>query len=167
MTATGPTTDLFFRILHAVAARVEALAIDGIGSHVYMQLVPDEAAGLTVAGDVSDVVFPCVLLTLDADAETRSPEDTGTKGWTMPVRMWIADKNPQHNHARIPLYLGARKALFDAFDEIRGDAANDLGVPEIIRLTVTPEVRFDPRLPNYQHLVSGMLLTVETEEARA
>jgi hypothetical protein len=117
-------------------------------------------------------ILQAVLFVLDTEGEVRAPEDTGTKGWIFPVRCWVADRNPKERHDRLPIYLGARKALMDLFDERPLVAALDDGslaaepVAEVVRMQVRPGLIFDPRLPNYQHLLSGMLIDVETEELR-
>jgi hypothetical protein len=154
--------DLFWRILEALGTTAAALELEEIGEHVYLQLVPDQTAGYSVTAQaVADVVFPAVLFSLETEVESRGVEDTGSTAWIFPARCWIADKNPFSKHGRIPIYLAARKALFDAFHE-----QPLAGVAEAVNMTVTPGVLFDPRLPNYHHLVSGFVVNVETQEDR-
>jgi hypothetical protein len=154
--------DLFWRILQALATTAAGLKLEGIEDHVYVQVVPDETVGYSVGRkQVVDVLFPAVLFSLDTEAERRGLEDTGSKGWIFPARCWVADKNDLHRHGKLPVYLGARKALFDAFDE-----QPLAGVAEAVNMLVIPAALFDPRLPNYQHIVSGFVVEVETEEER-
>lgn len=158
--------DLFWRILQAMAQTAIGLDLEGIGDHVYLQIVPDEVAGYHVPSKaVKDVIFPAVLISLDTESEAPAHEDTGTTGWIFPARVWIADKNPMQAHGKLPIYLAARKALFDVFAE-QPDTFVLAGVPEVINVLVVPGVLFDPRLPHYQHLVSGFVVNVETEEVR-
>jgi hypothetical protein len=113
-----------------------------------------------------------VLFTLDGESETAGPDDTGARSWTFPVRCWVSDKNPGHEHRRLRTYLTARKALFDRFHQrplyvpLPGGLVGAAPMPEVCRVEAVPGLIFDPRTPQYQHLVSGMLLRVEVEEAR-
>lgn len=160
---------LFWKILQALGQTAVALNLAGIGDHVYLQIVPDNATGYSVANQqLQDVVFPAVLFSLEGDEESRATEDTGSKAWVFPARCWVADKNPLERHDKLPVYLGARKALFDAFDEEAGVTVMQAQAPPlpVVNVLVVPGVIFDPRLPQYQHIVSGFGLRVETQEDR-
>jgi hypothetical protein len=166
-----PARDLHWRILLGIGATALALDLEGIKDHVYLQLVPDDSTGYSVAqGKDVPVVFPALLFSLDTEAERGAVSDTGTSGWILPIRCWVADTTNPRAHGRLPLYLGARKGLFDAFDEPAGRPklrdATGQAIEEVINVKVRPQAIFDPRLPQYQYLLSGMVIEVETEEER-
>lgn len=159
--------DLHWRIFQGVAAGIIDLDLplitDGDGSRVFFQLVPGSVRGWSfAAGAETDVsVWPACLLTTESEIEDHpGNDDTGTRSLSYPVRVWLASKTKEAKDG--PAILAARKQIWDLFD----DAFELDGVPELCRCVVTPTIIFDPQLPAYSHVLSGLLLRFETSEPR-
>lgn len=161
--------DIHPRIIKAMLAAIADLGIvtdpeSGRTLPAFFQIVPDDTAGYDLAADaVTTYQMPAVLLTAEGETEGRpGNDDTGSRSREYPVRVWIADNNPARAHGRGFDYLTWRKRIMDLFDD-----AMLAAVPEVVRGVVTPNVIFDPRLPAYQHIVSGFVVRWETSEERA
>lgn len=154
--------DLYWRIIKAAGAAIVELDLDLVGSAVYFCIIPSQTTGYHLATDVvKDLQWPCVQLTTEGEIEERGANGTTEKtDWTYPVRCWIADQNHAGAHDKGVVYYSARKQIMDRFD------SGLFAVPEVYQMLVNPLVVFDPALPNYQHIVSGLTLRFSAEETR-
>lgn len=119
----------------------------GIGQRVFSQLLPDEVG----------LQFPCVILTTEGQAEEVITGDSLIQRWRFPVRVWIADRESDRKHEKEGLYMAWRRRIIERFDQ---KAIGSDDVPEAEGSTVVTEVIFDPRLPDYQYLISGLVVWV-------
>lgn len=155
--------DVHWRIIGATAAVIVGLELERIEDHVYAQLVPDDTSGYNFAADrVTDVSYPFVGLTVEDEQESKVGGSTETEEWQYPLRVWICDKLHHHDHDKMRVYMVARKRIIRALSERYLP-----GVNEVRNILVTPHLIIDPRLPNYQHVVSGIGVKFWTFEARA
>lgn len=155
--------DIHVRLIEGAAEIVTALNLSVIGGdRIYFTLYPDLTRGYSfAAGEVTDIQFPCLLLTMEDEVEDEGlNSDTGERDNRYPVRLWFADKTKDHGSWKE--LLRTRKKLWLAF----ADLAEMNGVPELVRCTVRRLVIVDRQLPAYQHLLSGGALTFETSEPR-
>lgn len=146
--------ELFWNIKLAMGAVIVALDLPGIQDRVYGQLVPNEISGYHFASEeVRDVIYPAVVLASDGELdELTEGESEGITG-IFPQRCWIVDKTDPGMAAKEKVYLTARKTIMRKFNQQRLD-----GQSNVYQVIVNPMVIFDPRLPAYQHVVSGMVL---------
>jgi hypothetical protein len=157
------TDDVSFRIKAAVAQVIVNLNLTGgqlpgsagtiadIGSNVYSQLLPDE----------SNVKFPCVLVTTEGEREEPVFGSTTAKQRWIPFRVFIADRNSPRRHESEGYYLWWRNQIFNAFFQKKLT-----GVDEVCGCEINLDVIFDPKLPQYQFIVSGMVLRFFVSEVR-
>lgn len=148
-----PANDpLYWTILLAAGQAVVNLALPGIGGNVYLQMLPAETGYNVQAGQVQDVVYPAVLLTCEGEVDELIDGDSESNQGIFPCRCWIADITDPNLAAKVQTYLVARKSLLNLFHY------QNPGIQGVMSADVTPNVMFDPRLPQYQRIVSGMLL---------
>lgn len=147
------------RIKDGIVEIVKSLALDGLAGGVHSQIFPDHA----------NVVFPCVVVSIEGEAERLAGGDTDLQFNEYPTRVFILDRvQIQVRHDVEKKYLRWRRAILDAFNQrLINDAGLKIpGVPEAFRVDVRPATIFDPKLPQYQFVVSGCTVLVETSEPR-
>lgn len=161
-----------WRIIEAVANKIASIGLplitwaDGPNagqSRVYHQMWPEESVGYWFAtGATTTITFPCVLLSAENEVEeTGENSDTGNMDWRYPVRIWVLDKSK--DQAKAPEYYAARKTIIDRLH----DQSDFAGVPEAVRCRIVPGPIFDRRLPEYQTVITAILVRFETSEERA
>ena len=160
-TAAASTHD---RCQTDLAALVAALNLQGtpgvtgnVGSNVFTQAILDEAG----------LKFPCVVVAIEDEAETEEEGEGNFEqdGVAYPVRVLICDRvSARYQDARAD-YLRWRHAIAR---RIRDLATYPLlpNVGEAWTVTIRPLKVFDPRLPQYQFLVSGLVAVVHCTEDR-
>jgi hypothetical protein len=154
---------LHWQVAVAVARSIIGLGLEDIGSRVYVCEEPDDTAGYDTALDkVTDVKFPCVQVSFRGVIEEKGDGNTQAREWIWPVLVWVCDRENARRHDRSRVYLNARKAILDLFDDGDGLA----GVDEAQATSVNPQVIFDRQLPGYMHVVSGVIVRTETAELR-
>lgn len=136
-------TNTHERIKHAVVLRLQELALEGIETRVYSQLLPDE----------TNVSWPAFFVTTEGERESEEWSTNQYIGIWYPVRVFIADKADRTRHEKEAKYLAWRKAALDAFRTERL-----LNAAEVRSIKIEPEVIFDPKLQQYQHMISGFVL---------
>lgn len=123
-----------------------------IGSNVYIQIFPDE----------SNIKFPCVLVTTEGEKETPVGGTNYTIEKWRPVRVIICDRmSPARRHENEPYYLDWRDTIYNTFWHQRLASVGNVSGCEI-----TPEIVFDPKLPYFQYIVTGMVLRFYTTESK-
>jgi hypothetical protein len=153
---------LYWQIKLAAGAVIVGLQLPGILNNVYGQLFPNETSGYSFQSQsVTDIVFPCVLLTSEGETEEMTGRDSESYAGIFPQRCWIADRVNPGMASNESVYLTARKTLVKAFD-----MQKLAGRPEVRSVSVQPGVIVDPKLPSYQFLVSGMVLKFNWGQAR-
>lgn len=156
------TDELYWTIKVAAGNAIVGLDLPGIGEKVYGQLIPGDKSGYQFStGKVLDMKFPCVLLTSEGETEEFLPGDSEGIAGRFPQRCWIADINDPGRHKDERIYLAARKTIMATFHQRKL-----AGCGAVRSVTVDPRVIFDPRLPNYQHIVSGMVVRFEWGQKR-
>lgn len=154
--------DLYWKIKLAAGAVIVGLQLAGIGDRVYGQLFPNDKSGFNFkTGEMKDIVFPAVLLTSEGETEEWGRSDSEGLAGTFPQRCWIADRVNPDNAAKEVVYLTARKTIITVFHQQKLD-----GCPQVRSVTVQYGVMVDPRLPSYEHLISGFLLKFEWGQPR-
>jgi hypothetical protein len=156
-----PIADVHWRLGLAAQAAIVALELPGddvfgnIGERVYLQMFPD----------LTGLLMPCVILSYEGEKEEVLDGDSLNARWNYPLRVFIVDAESPRKHEKANLYLSWRKAIIDIFHKRRGWAVGN--VPEAEGSRVIPEVIFDQRLPQYAHIVSGIVVWTSTTEPRA
>lgn len=151
-------SSLHWRIKLAVVAKIVDLDLQGdgdyrIGNKVHGQMLPDETG-------IDD--YPCVIATTEGEREKETgKESSGYCDLWLPVRLFIADRSSGRQHELEPFYMYWRDQLYNAFHQKKLE-----GVNEVRGCEVTMNVIFDPKLPQYQFVVSGMLLNFYTRQRR-
>lgn len=141
-------------LLDAVVAAVKALELPGILTRVFkMPIMPDE----------KDMTFPCVYVTLTGQAEEDSEETFRDIGYAVPIGIAIADRNSEDYQKPAPRYLYWRKLMMNYFRRLDRLAS----VNENWNLRVKPSMIFDPKVKEYQYLVSGFTVLCDCYESRA
>ena len=144
--------------LSAVATRVRAAVRDTLKllpyppfANVYEQILPDEA----------NVVFPCVILTVDGMQETESIVVNNRDDIGRPVKVMIADRADWRESANLPLYEKWREAAERCFRQQQLP-----GVIESVKCLIEPYVIIDPNARHYQHMVTGFVVRAVCREVR-
>ena len=149
------TPDLWERITQGVATEIRGLdlvnptePLDKIGSKVYVQTLPDENA----------LSFPCVVVTVEGETEELTDAYFGGDEIMFPVRVLVCDRADTDYQSRRPLYLSWRRQIAQHLQRLMSLPR----VPECFDVQVTPQLAIDPKLPQYQYLVSGLRVKVYT-----
>lgn len=142
--------DIWWRIDQGAVAVVNGLELEDV-KHVSSQIYPG-VQGLTNAQ------FPAVVISQDNLVPRLLGRTSAAEEWRYPVRIWLLDMEP--SNAKKQMYLTLLRTLAGAFSGKRL-----AGVSEVQFCEVDYEVAFDPRLPQYRHVVTGMVLWFRTKEA--
>lgn len=143
-------------VLDAAKAAVIAGGVSGITSdrvHKY------------AVEDLTNVVFPCVLVTLDHVRETVGPYSTDEDIRTLPVVVALLDRQDRKESAAwMPGWLQRRQALIDTFlTKVMADVAGCW----VVGIEATPVIDLQRLLgKGYEHLVGAFTLTPEVITAR-
>lgn len=116
--------------------------------------------------DESNAQFPCVLLSVEEESEEEDGETTTfeSDGVIYPVRILILDRVSARFEQARPVYLGWRRQILK---KLRSLVISILpNTPECWKIGVRAMKIFDPRLPQYQFMVSGMTALCYTNEPR-
>lgn len=157
--------ELWWKLKVGVVKAIASLDLDGMGSppRVYSQVEVDDAAGYDVVKDaVTDLAFPCVLVTSAGDMEEILAGDTRDLEWGVPYRVWIADVNDRGRHKKERVYSMWRKAIFALFHQSRPLA----DIPEATAEVTPGGLRFDPNVKQYERVVSTLLIRLRVGEKR-
>lgn len=135
----------------AVKNRIQLLTLEGIGPNVYIQLTPTQV----------NVKFPCVIVTPWALSEDNPTNLSGLDDWGHPNWVWICDRKPPTLHKELARIERWRQAIRRAFhnQQLRDPSS-------CVRCVVETADIVDPRLPQYQFVVSQMVVRVYTREPR-
>lgn len=143
-------TDLYERLAQAVGGVITATA-PGTIKRVFVSATVDDA--------VAD--YPCVFVTWDGSTEQYDMDFEGNlDGY--PISVLLCDRQDIHDPLFRARYLGIRKTLMDTFRPLNGYDS----VPECWNVEVNPQVVFDPKLPQYMHVVSGFTVINRCWEQR-
>lgn len=145
---------VYWRSLVAVARKLTELDLEGFNDRVLIVKQPGDAGYRISDGAVVDALYPCLQVSIEGATEEKVAGDTERWEQSCPAFCWITDKEHQNRHDRLRVYLNARDTILRAFD----DQGSLPGVPEVYQTTAEPNVVIDPRLPWYQHVVSGILI---------
>lgn len=165
--AAPPTTSIYDRAMGDLQTLLAALnlsvpagmfenpVVGNVGTNVFVQMFPE----------TTNEIYPCLLLTCEDETEEDDEETDNFNGDGViyPVRILICDRVSERYREARPVYQLWRLIVQQTL----------LGLPTgpIPLLANTPEcwdikVRrlrvFDPKLPQYQFLVSGMVALVRT-----
>jgi hypothetical protein len=143
------------KVKRAVADKIKGLRLAGgplpggqgsmadIGDSVHVQMFPDS----------SNITFPCILVTTEGEKETPVGGTNFTGEFWFPVRVIICDRASTRRNENEPYYFYWREQIYMNFWHQK-----ILGLSEICGCEIDTEVIFDPRLPFFQYIVSGLLL---------
>lgn len=151
--------ELHDEIKAGVVQIIKDLQIEGISGRIYDQLLPDPA----------NMIFPCIAVTIEGDVERNTGGDTTLQTNEYPTRVYLLDRvQIQVRHDLQRWYLTTRKTAMDAFNQRpRGDDGFKIpGVIDVFRVDVRPSAIIDPKLPQYQHVISGFTVLCEATETR-
>lgn len=132
-------------ILDAVADVIRGLDLPIIGSRVYVVRYPNEM----------QIDFPGVFVSIEGETEQPDERVNEATDWDYPTRVFFADQRTSNDRARIRQELAWRQQLIDAF-HMKTPFLDTL--PNVYRCKVVPNVIYNPQLPAYQHIVSGMVV---------
>lgn len=151
--------DLHERIKAGIVQIVKDLQIEGIGGRVHDQLLPDPA----------NMVFPAIAITIEGESERLTGGDTLIQFNEYPTRVFLMDRvQIQVRHDLQRFYFRTRKTLIDAFNQRPKDGNGEKipGASEVFKVDVRTSVIIDPKLPQYQFVVSGFTVLCEASEPR-
>lgn len=121
-------------------------------ARVYEQAFPDP----------SDVEFPCTLVTVDGVQETEETGLSTRDDRGRPIKIQIADRADRREVIkRLPEYEFWRQSIERCFINQRL-----AGVPESIKCKIEPYVIIDPSMPQYEYMVSGLVVRAICREPR-
>lgn len=148
---TSGALALATRCRDAVVAVVQSLPLDGLRG-VLEKPYPD-----AVNAD-----FPAVWVTADGVRESVAAGLNNTNDIGYPVRVLILDRHHQRDlKALREKYEPWRALLVEVFQNKRLP-----GVPESVQCLVEPLAILDPNLPQYQFVVSGLVVRCLTRKTR-
>lgn len=147
----GGGLSLATRCRDAVIATVQALSLDGCRG-VIEKPYPDPA----------NADFPVVWISTDGVRETVEAGLNATNDIGYPVRVLIVDRHELRDKSRLrERYEPWREAIIEAFLDKRL-----AGVPESVQCLIEPLPVLDPNLPQYQFVVSGVVVRCRTRKTR-
>jgi hypothetical protein len=112
--------------------------------------------------DPANADFPVVWVTADGVRETIEPGLNATNDIAYPVRVLIVDRHELRDKARLrERYEPWRARIVEAFLDKRL-----AGVPESVQCLIEPLPVLDPNLPQYQFVVSGLVVRCRTRKPR-
>lgn len=138
------------RCRRAVCDTIRLLAIPP-AARVYEQSFPDP----------QNVAFPCVLVTVDGVSETDESGLSTADDVGRPVKVQIADRRSKSDHAKLPDYELWRQSIERCFRN-----QQLAGVPESKICRIEPYVILDPNLPQFEYMVSGIVVRAVCRERR-
>lgn len=150
-----PTTTIHERIaedIHQAVTNLGLLNLQGGSLAGYLNTFPNETV----------INLPCWQTTFEGEEEQIGDATFEDNDTTYPVRILFMDRNPQPDNTNRALYLGWRKTVMDWFRQ----NVTLPNCPEVYDLRVRPQVIFDPRLPQYQFVVSGLEIQALAREIR-
>lgn len=151
-------TDTWERIADGIEREIDALAITRNDRQLqtYQQTLPDERTAQ----------WPAILLTFEGEAEQMEVAAFGPEFDVIyPVRVWIVDRHPTNDQTMRPTYKQWRKQIMDRLRPLTTLSDSGGDIPGVWDVQVQPLVAFDPRLPQYQYIVSGLLVRVFTRDS--
>jgi hypothetical protein len=134
-------------IIDAIAGVISGLALDNMGTptRVYASRYPDDR----------QMTFPCIVVSVEGETEQLDERVNVGTDWDYPTRVFFADSDRANTRAKLKQELTWRQQLADAFHM----KTPFLGLlPDVYRCKVVPHVIYDSQQPNYQHVVSGMVV---------
>ncbi len=132
-------------ILNAIQGVILDLNLPAIGDKVYVVRYPNEL----------QVDFPAVFISVEGEAEQPDERMNNGTDWEYPTRVFFARQDTSNNRAHMRQELGWRQQLIDTFHM----TTPFLNVMEdVYKCRVVPNVIYNPNLPAYQHIVSGMVI---------
>lgn len=141
--ATDPEEAVATRCRRAVGQVIAGLALPLVGSNIVEGIFPDDTA----------VQYPVCHLSVEALTETVQVVVTELNDIGYPVQVMYADNNHMLWHSRLRVYEVWRERTIAAFEGKHLE-----GVPESMYCAVEPMMIADPKLPQYQHMVTGMVV---------
>lgn len=134
----------------SIASTIRLLPIPP-AANVYEQAYPD-------AGNVT---FPCTLVSVDGVQESDEQGLSTRDDVGRPVKIQIADRANKHDHSKLPLWESWRQAIERCFRN-----QQLAGVPESKICRIEPYQIIDPALPQFEWMVSGLVVRCVTREPR-
>lgn len=148
LAVTDGLDDLPTLIRAAVLARINALIAAGLLSGirgVYEQMLPED----------TNVTFPNVILHVAGVSEQKKDATSSKDFIGFPTVVQINDRAPTMppDHKKLPTYESWRYRISRAFD------SQPLpGRSEVSLCRVEPMQIIDPKLPEYQHIATGLVV---------
>jgi hypothetical protein len=105
------------------------------------------------AVDVSNVVFPAIILSVEGVSESDESTLSSADDIGFPVRVSIIDRQDDYDHGTLPDYEGWRHLIDRAFRKQQLP-----GVPESVQCKVEYGDIGNPNLPKFQYLVSEFVI---------
>lgn len=133
--------------------------VGNIGQNVFVQEFPEE----------TNLIYPCLLLTCDEEQEDDDADNDTTMGDAViyPIRVLICDRVSARYRLARPVYQAWRFALAQTLRGLTTATAPILpDTPECWAIRVKTLKIFDPKPPQYQFVVSGLIAQVRTVTPR-
>ena len=150
--------DTHERCAGGVAATITAIGLTHHGRTlpVYQKMMPDD----------SFTQYPLLLVTYEGEAEQIEVASFENNFDVIyPVRVWIANRQAAQDQTMRSTYLSWRKQIADAL-RVKTTLSDSGGsIPGVYDVQVRGTVVFDPKLPEYQMMVSGFLVQVYTRDS--
>jgi hypothetical protein len=153
------TRSVHERAIQAIKAVLQGMTFAAGPGNAPAAILPAQIFDLLLPNE-NLVQFPCITLALDAVKESQPGVLTGLDDIVYPVRVNICDLADAAVPTNRPTYLLWRQQIFRKFRHQR------LNVPEIILVEVDPQVVVDPKLPAYNHFITGLTLNCKSREIR-
>lgn len=152
-------TDTWERCADALETLIESIGLTHNG-----RTVPVHQR--TIPNVVSDTL-PTIFISFEGEAEQVQDAAFGEYDVIYPFHVWIVDRRAENDDTLRTTYQRWRKQIIDKLqplDRLTDSAGEIRGVWDV---QVSPFMAFDPQLPKYQYLASGLSVRVFTREAAA
>ena len=138
-------------IITVIQNEIIGLDLYAIGGRVFAVRWPDQ----------KQVDFPCVFVSVEGETEQADERVNVGTDWGYPTRVFLADNDTTNARANLTRELTWRQQIIDRF-HMQQFAAD----PLVYQFKVVPAVIYDPRLPQYEHVVSGMVIWAKVRVVR-
>lgn len=161
--------ELAWYVKRSLRSLIVALNLPEIGDRVYTQIYPEDTVAVGPdEGQNVMIAMPAVILSTEGEIEQDAGGDTGNTAWWLPVRVFIVDMLKLRRHTNERIYLRNRKRLIDAtHQQLLSVFFEQSDVEKQYPMEVVPQVIFDPAMPQYNHVICGILVRVLVEEPRS
>jgi hypothetical protein len=150
--------DIYWRCKQGVIETIKALDLSSASD---VLAVGERVYDVVMMADRADVKYPAVFVSSDGGIERfdAAKSTNAYRVWEYPVAVAIRDRETTKAVQKSKTYHTWRQAIWDEFD-VRQPAKVMEFVPECQWCKVEPLTVFDPTQPQYQDILSSLLIWV-------